>query len=197
MTPHERKLILTDNSLTDKQIAERLGLSPKYLPILRRRLGFRKKRGTKRGTCKSCVEINCSTCGKIFRTIPSDKDRQFCSKECQFLSYEYISKLKIADKSYMQSDSYREKRSNPNTPDYRRFSNRVHKLTEQVYKQHKDEINPNNHVRGVAGITGAYHLDHIIPISKGFELGLKPEEVAAVSNLQMLPWNENVKKGGK
>lgn len=51
--------------------------------------------------------------------------------------------------------------------------------------------------RGVNGQTGAYTLDHIISIKKGFIENISPEEVGHISNLQMLPWEENITKGWK
>jgi len=41
-----------------------------------------------------------------------------------------------------------------------------------------------------------YHLDHIIPISKAFSLGMSIEETANINNLQMLPSLENTQKKG-
>ena len=41
-----------------------------------------------------------------------------------------------------------------------------------------------------------YHLDHIIPISKAFSLGMSIEETAGIKNLQMLPSLENTQKKG-
>lgn len=43
--------------------------------------------------------------------------------------------------------------------------------------------------------SGGWHLDHIVSIRSGFDRGLKPEEVAALSNLRMIPAIENIKKG--
>lgn len=41
----------------------------------------------------------------------------------------------------------------------------------------------------------AYHLDHIKSIFKGFHNGISAEEIGHISNLQMLPAIENLKKG--
>jgi len=51
--------------------------------------------------------------------------------------------------------------------------------------------------RGINGQTGAYTLDHIISIRKGFNKNIIPEEIGNISNLQMLPWEENITKGWK
>ena len=41
----------------------------------------------------------------------------------------------------------------------------------------------------------AYHLDHIIPISYGFENKIDPSIIGDLTNLQMIPAIENIKKG--
>ena len=43
----------------------------------------------------------------------------------------------------------------------------------------------------------AYHLDHIIPISYGFENSIDPKIIGDISNLQMLPAMVNITKGNK
>lgn len=69
-------------------------------------------------------------------------------------------------------------------------------FTEQNYRKHKNVVNPDNLVRvssNSKGIEG-YHLDHIIPIRWCFENGVPPEVCGDVTNLQMLTWQENIKK---
>lgn len=51
--------------------------------------------------------------------------------------------------------------------------------------------------RGPTGGHGTYHLDHIYPISRGFENNISPLVIADISNLQMLPWRENILKSDK
>jgi len=43
----------------------------------------------------------------------------------------------------------------------------------------------------------AYHVDHIVPISYGFKHQIDPEIIGHFSNLQMLPWLENILKSNK
>lgn len=50
--------------------------------------------------------------------------------------------------------------------------------------------------RGKTGVEGAYHLDHIYPISQGFLNNIAPEKIGNIKNLRMIPWLENLKKGG-
>lgn len=55
----------------------------------------------------------------------------------------------------------------------------------------------NFYKRGVNGEDGAYTLDHIHSIKRGFIDNIPPEEIGNISNLQMLPWKENISKGWK
>lgn len=52
----------------------------------------------------------------------------------------------------------------------------------------------NYEYRGRAGINGAFHLDHIYPISRGFENNIASKIIGNIDNLQMLPWKENILK---
>lgn len=59
-------------------------------------------------------------------------------------------------------------------------------LLENIEKRSEHSKNPD-----------AYHLDHIVPISYGFKKQISPEIIGDISNLQMLPWLENILKGNK
>jgi len=81
-------------------------------------------------------------------------------------------------------------------PEWLAYKARVVNLTRVTYHQHKHTINPDNLPRGIAGTDGAYQLDHIVPIRWCFEHSV-PEELAAHhTNLQIIPWLENVSEGG-
>ena len=69
----------------------------------------------------------------------------------------------------------------------------VQKLTEQQPIQTLE----NHDKRGLCGVIGAYQLDHIYPISKGFENNIEPEVIAHIDNLQIIPWKENLLKSNK
>lgn len=75
--------------------------------------------------------------------------------------------------------------------EYERYCKKVRHLSDKVFKEHHDEINPLQHKRGMH----SYHLDHIMPIIEGFIQGLTPEFVARKENLQMLPAKDNLSKG--
>lgn len=48
--------------------------------------------------------------------------------------------------------------------------------------------------RGLAGVEGAYQLDHKYSISAGYINGVPPEVIGSIKNLEMLPWRENIAK---
>lgn len=73
------------------------------------------------------------------------------------------------------------------------YRKRVRVLSEASYREHYQTINPNDYPRG-RNID--YHLDHIKSISECFHADIPPEECAHHTNLQMLPYAENISKGG-
>lgn len=97
--------------------------------------------------------------------------------------------LQIARRNgYSTYEEYRD-----SLPEWKAYQIDVWRYT----KQQPLEILENYDRRGVNGEEGAYTLDHIISIKKGFMESYPPEEIGHISNLQMLPWMENIQKGWK
>lgn len=48
--------------------------------------------------------------------------------------------------------------------------------------------------RGLAGVYGAYQLDHKYSIQQGYINGISPELIGSAKNLEFIPWEENAKK---
>lgn len=196
----EEKEILKDHSKTNLEISEILKCSIVTITRWRKKLGIIVPRGVKKGKPKPWLsnrkEVVCETCSKKFEIVFSSTQK-FCSRKCLHLNEEYKNKLRTVDRSYMKTEQYRNSLMKQDTPAYRRYRNKVTKLTEQTYIMHKEKINPNNYIRSVAGVEGAYHLDHIISCRIGFDNDIPPEIISNVDNLQMLPWRDNVVKGKK
>lgn len=76
--------------------------------------------------------------------------------------------------------------------DWKLYKSKVAELTRLTYNKHKSIINPNNFPRGKAGVEGAYHVDHIVPIRFCFDNNIPIEVCADITNLQMIGWRENV-----
>lgn len=85
-------------------------------------------------------------------------------------------------------------RKDPAYSDFKKYRNRVAYRTKKTYELFKMEINPNNLKLGVAGKTGAHHIDHIISVREGFVRNLPIEIISAKDNLQILPWLDNIRK---
>ena len=181
--------MIKDSFLSVAEVSESLGFGTATIQRWRKSLGVIIPKGSKRGKPRPWQikqeERFCLICSKSFFTNRAHK-KLHCSISCG---------TKGIDKSYMQTEEYRNTLRKDTTPEYKRYCNRVHKLSKRIYEQFKDEINPNNYPRGLAGETGVYHLDHIVSIRYGFDNNLLPEDVACKENLQMLPWKENISKG--
>lgn len=74
--------------------------------------------------------------------------------------------------------------------DYKRYKREVTLLTNKIDISNLE----NSEKRGKCGVPNAYQLDHIQEISEGYILGIPPQEIAQISNLQFIPWELNSKK---
>jgi hypothetical protein len=81
--------------------------------------------------------------------------------------------------------------------EYWDFYNKVVWATEKTYVDHKEDINPDNHPRTLAGVDGGYQLDHIVSIDYGWKNKMTVEELSCKENLQMLSWQDNRNKSNK
>lgn len=128
--------------------------------------------------------IKCMLCENQFEATPKSKminfkkhEREgcpFCTKKSQHNEF----KLSYGD-TFSSIEAYR-------------FE--VRYLTDKNYKENKNLLNKNNVIRGPAGDPDSYHLDHIYPINYCFYYNVPPEYCAHIDNLQLIPWEENIKK---
>lgn len=81
--------------------------------------------------------------------------------------------------------------------EFNQYKLKVRRMSDVTLKTFESELNPNNVKRGLAGVEGAYHLDHIIPIIECFKKGWTPEQAAAKENLKLIPFQDNLSKGAK
>ena len=148
------------------------------------------KKGKPRPFQKKQVTYQCVVCSVCFDGIPSIR-RKVCSKNCSNIYN------KTVDKSYMQTEEYKNTKRNPHTPSYLRYKREVHRLSQKTYDKNIDIINPKRLPRTVAGIEGGYQLDHIIPVKEGYDKNIPTDLMSQVSNLRMLSWSENLKRNRK
>lgn len=76
--------------------------------------------------------------------------------------------------------------------EFYRYKSIVLYLTEKVRHQIT-----KGYKTGLAGVPGAYHIDHIYSIMNGYKNHISPLVIGSLSNLQMIPWKENLSKHSK
>lgn len=78
-----------------------------------------------------------------------------------------------------------------NLSELKKYTEIVRVETEKV--SHLIDLYDENK-RGLSGVTGSYHIDHIMPIREGFSKNISPYQIADISNLQFISWEENNKR---
>lgn len=140
----------------------------------------------------------CPNCGVEFVVKTAREFKKvYCRKECYYESKKGIVPVdpdivKSIDRSYMRTEKYAAATRNPETPEYKRYKNKVGNLTQKTYEKNIDIINPNRYTRTLAGVENGWQLDHIKPVRECFDQRLSPEEASSLENLRMLPWKENL-----
>jgi hypothetical protein len=76
-----------------------------------------------------------------------------------------------------------------------RYGQRVRRLSHANLRRYPEILNPKGHKVGGSSVSGAYQIDHIVPISTCW--GYKVPEISAsdVRNLQVIPWLVNLSRG--
>jgi hypothetical protein len=82
-------------------------------------------------------------------------------------------------------------RFNPNKTEFRRYASQVRSVTRL---QNISSLKNSDKPRGLCGVEGAYQLDHITSIKKGFLNNVCPTVIGDIGNLQFIPWKENRSK---
>jgi len=209
--------ILKTIHLTNNDAAKILDVSPATLFRYKKKHDVLVGRGNSKATDRSKmtgrprksvdIEKKCE-CGNTFTCRDIKYQKKYCSEKCYFKFREHQvsdeTRSLISEKAKKRWETptkamldgiEKRKLSDEYKNDYKKYRNRLANLTEKTYNEFAGEINPNNYMRGLAGVDGVYHLDHIIPARFGFDNGIPPEVLAEKENLQMLPWRENIAKG--
>ena len=108
-------------------------------------------------------------------------------------------------RAFMSSEEYKQKRRAINAQRFYRLS-----LAEweqftgekQLYYQRVRAVTKSQNVkllehyekRGPSGKSGAYHLDHVYPVSIGYINNILPDIIGNIINLKFIPWEENLQK---
>jgi hypothetical protein len=77
----------------------------------------------------------------------------------------------------------------------RRYGDRARRLSHANLRCYPELLNPNGHKVGGSGVSRAYHLDHIVPISTYWEYQVPEVSASDVRNLQVVPWFVNLSRG--
>ena len=158
-------------------------------------------KGIKLGRKKGCKGkktgwyIKCATCDKLVYVKPCNfKTKRVCSRKCLFVDPIYRQKLKNTNRDYQKDPNWGCWLIKEDTPKYKRYRNKVTRLSNKIYAENINIINPNRYPRTRCGIKGGYQLDHIIPVSECYKNNISPEEASSLNNLRILPWKENLMK---
>lgn len=145
----------------------------------------------------SHIKINCKCdlCGTNFTRVANKVLRRklhHCHP-CQRKYLGYLGKVN-AIKAGKKNCGSNHHNFNPNKTELKSYAYKVRVLSERIYRENVEKLNPNNLPRTLCGKEGGYQLDHIISIKRGFSENIPVEEIARMENLQLIPWQENRKK---
>lgn len=132
------------------------------------------------------IVVRNKKCGHTFETYPGNILHR--DIECPVCARDYLNNLN-RDRNKQNHLKWLETAS-----EWEIYESECRILTNSVYKQYEQIINPNNYFVGATGITGAHHIDHIIPVRTGFEKNIPKELICHYSNLQVIPWEVNIRK---
>jgi hypothetical protein len=169
---NELSVMLNARPGTIRNLRIKLDVVPSQSSVMSKPRPYQLKQET-----RTCIGKECNTTFTVNRA----SKKKYCSHSCQQRT------ANVAAKGIGSR-----KMRNPATPEYKKYARQVHGLSQKIYEEYKDVINPNNYPRTLCGVEDGWQLDHITPIKECFEKGLSPQEAAQVSNLRMLPWKDNL-----
>lgn len=178
--------ILKRSDLPMSELESMLSTSYKTIRKYQKLYGITWTRTTKKGVprpyqmaSESRVCLN-QKCLQSFTVKPA-MTKQYCSRSC----------FVTVNNPGAKGKGSRTIR-NPNRDAYKRYAGLVHALSQEIYEQYIDLINPNQYPRTLCGVEGGWQLDHIMPIKECFEKAIPAEQAASLNNLRMLPWKDNL-----
>jgi len=141
---------------------------------------------TGKGKESMCIDVTVknTNCGHTFTA--TSKNLLTRNVSCPICAREYKNSVLTAS-SKTRSEEWQK-----TATDWKIYKSAVTKLTRKNYLANKAVINPQNLPTGRAGVEGAYHIDHIVPIRYCYNNNIPEHICADPSNLQMLGWRENV-----
>ena len=143
------------------------------------------------------VECECDVCGERFYRqyqLVSTQETHRCYRCARVHVGKTMDMTRTIEATKRRVGSMHP-RWTPNKSAFKAYSNRVRWLTQKVYAEFENEINPKGLPRTLCGVVGGFQVDHKISIRRGFEMGISPEELASLENLELVPWEVNRAKG--
>lgn len=142
-------------------------------PICKKDMFYASEYNVNRANKTKAVCNSCSS--KIYKkswqyVIKDDHVKKMAATKAGYESYE----------AYMQDLDSRKK-----------YYREVQKITR---KQDISVLENYDKLRGLCGVDGAYQLDHIIPVSVGYQKNISAKVIGDISNLQIIPWKDNLLK---
>lgn len=157
-------------------------------PKCNKKIVHRNEKSYRHSVSKNTICVSCSHIGIRFSKIHKKRLRE--SKLGKPLSKSHRERLKAIGAGFSSIEEYR-----------KMYPKKLQYIAEVMCETKKSvKGNPplkNFEKRGHAGTKGAYQLDHIISIHKGFLNGIDPTIIGGIKNLRMIPWRENMVKGSK
>ena len=138
-------------------------------------MGYATESGMNEGIRKNTI---CNSCASV----------KYLKAPKHWIAKEQINKMRATKAGFDSFEEYVE-----NYPEKEMYKRNVWRLT----YQNDLTVLENWDKRGRCGVKGAYQLDHIYPISKGYENKIPPEKLAQMDNLRMIPWKQNLLKSNK
>jgi hypothetical protein len=168
-------------------------------PKLCRRCIDAKKRGEYRFQCRGC---GTKMRGQL-KELRKFLRRSFC-RNCMVSYYgrydpENPALIHVlaarAIKKKIRSRYYDSEESMRLAEEERRYGHRVRRLSHVNLRRNPEILNPNGHKIGGSGVSGAYQLDHIVPLSTCWEYKVPEDKASDIRNLQVIPWLLNLSRG--
>lgn len=130
------------------------------------------------------IKVRNKKCGHVFTTsatniIARDISCPTCNKRIK------INRLNL--NSWERSAEWQK-----TATEWQTYKSKVNTVTRRNYYNNQRLINPYSLAFGIAGHDGAHHLDHKVPVRVCFDNNVPPEICGDVTNLQVIPWLENV-----
>ena len=146
--------------------------------------------------CPDCGEVRCfaskygmNVAERIKSVCESCKNYKYDMTWNDNIDEDAIKKMRATKAGFTSWEEYEQK-----YPAKKQYQAEVRRLTNLQPLHELSEYDKLEKMRGLNGTEGAYQIDHIISINKGWKDGISAEEIANITNLQVMKWEDNLRK---